>query len=149
MTIKTRNEILNKIEKIQLKKQILKDKFMEQDKELERQLQNELDKLSFLLNKTGESGRNIILEEKKYKSLKEDVLPFVLQTLQDASGPLRLKTISDAIQKELGVHYQNITVIMKQLMKYDGHICKVGRGSYTVRKSLTMISLIKDVRVSK
>lgn len=135
MTTKKRNEILKNIEKLQLKKQILKDKFMEQDKELERQLKIELDKLAAFLSKTGDSGRNIIIEEKKYKSLKEDVLPFVLQTLQVASGPLSIKAITDAIQRGLGVQYQNITVIMKQLMKYDGRIYKVGRGSYTVRRS--------------
>jgi len=135
MTTKKRNEILKNIEKLQLKKQILKDKYMEQEKELERQLQAELDKLSALLNKSGEAGRNIIIEEKKYNSLKEDVLPFVLKTLQGASGPLSVKAISDALHSGLGVQYQNITVIMKQLMKYDNSIFKAGRGSYTVRRS--------------
>ncbi|MDR7318032.1 hypothetical protein [Brevibacillus nitrificans] len=135
MTAKKRNEIPKNIVKLQLKKQILKDKFREQDKELERQLHNELDKLSASLSRTGETGRNIIMEEKKYKSLKEEVLPFVLQTLLAASDPLSVKVISDSIQRGLGAQYQNITVIMKQIMKYDGRIYKVGRSSYTVRRS--------------
>jgi hypothetical protein len=134
MSLNKRAEILKNIEKLQQKKQALKDKFLEQDQDLERRLQAELDRLSALLASQDSTLKKNVNEERKYNSLKDDVLPFVLQILEENSEPMSVKEISDVLKRKRGVLYQNISVIMKQLMKYDSTIQKVGRGTYTLRR---------------